>query len=108
MSDLIRLCPTAAVSEGEPLAVTVPGFPPLAVYEVEGAYFVTDDMCTHGKARLSDGFHDGFVIECPLHGGSFDIRTGAPKTAPCAIALRTYLAMIDDDWIAIALPSDAR
>lgn len=104
MTELIRLCPTSLATEGQPHAVAIPGLPPLAVYEVEGAYFVTDNICTHGKARLSDGYHDGFVIECPLHGGSFDIRTGAPKTAPCVIALRAYAAILDDDWIAIAPP----
>lgn len=106
MTDLLRLCPAAAVSEGEPRDVDIAGLPPLVVYEVEGAYFVTDNICTHGKARLSDGYHDGFVIECPLHGGSFDIRSGAPKTPPCQIALRTYAAILDDDWVAIAPPRD--
>ncbi|MDC6668726.1 non-heme iron oxygenase ferredoxin subunit, partial [Leclercia adecarboxylata] len=83
MTELLRLCLAAAVTEGEPQAVTVPGLPPLVVYEVDGAYFIADDTCTHGKARLSDGFHDGYVIACPLHGGSFDIRSGAPKSPPC-------------------------
>jgi ethylbenzene dioxygenase ferredoxin component len=104
MSENIRLCPIGRAAEGEPLEVSVPGLPPLAVYEVDGAYFVTDNICTHGNARLSDGYHNGFVIECPLHGGSFDVRNGAPKTAPCTVALRTYPVMIEDGWVAIAPP----
>ena len=50
----------------------------------------TDDLCTHGNASLADGMIDGDAIECPLHLGTFDIRTGAPGAAPCTVALRTY------------------
>ncbi len=105
MTETIRLCPIDQPVEGEPVEVLAPGLPPLVVYEVEGAFFVTDNMCTHGHARLSDGYHNGFVIECPLHGGSFDVRTGAPKTAPCVVALRTYQAIVEDGWVTIARPA---
>lgn len=52
-----------------------------AIYKVDGAIYVTDNLCTHGNARLCDGFLEGHEIECPLHQGRFDIRTG---TALCA------------------------
>jgi nitrite reductase/ring-hydroxylating ferredoxin subunit len=62
----------------------------LAVYNLDGEYFLTDDLCTHAMANLSGGeIEDGRVI-CPLHGGAFDIRTGAAVLEPCTEPLRTY------------------
>jgi nitrite reductase/ring-hydroxylating ferredoxin subunit len=50
---------------------------------------------------MSDGFQDGYVAECPFHGGSFDIRNGKPIAAPCKIPLKTYNVIIDGDSIYI-------
>lgn len=68
----------------------------IAFYEVEGEFFATDDLCTHGRAFLSDGYLDGHMIECPLHQGLFDVRTGAPCGAPCTEAVRTYPVRVED------------
>ncbi len=62
---------------------------PIALYAVEGEYFATADTCTHGQARLSEGYLEGFLIECPLHQGLFDIRTGDVKGPPCTMPIRT-------------------
>lgn len=98
-SEAARLCRVDEVNPGEPVPVTVEGLPPLAVYEVDGSYFVTDNTCTHGRAELTDGLQEGATIECPFHGGTFDIITGAAKTFPCTSPLRTYPARLEDGWI---------
>ena len=46
----------------------------IAIYNVEGEIYATDNICTHAFAMLTDGFLDGDVIECPLHGGCFKVR----------------------------------
>ncbi len=102
---LIRLCQINDVKEDEPVAVTVEGFPALVVYNVEGEYFVTDDHCTHGIGLLSEGFQDGNIIECPFHGGAFDIKTGAVTTFPCKVPVCTYPVQVEDGWVAITAPA---
>ena len=62
----------------------------IAVYGVDGQPYATDNLCTHGNARLCDGFLEGHEIECPLHQGKFDVRDGRPTCAPVIEALRTY------------------
>jgi naphthalene 1,2-dioxygenase ferredoxin component len=47
----------------------------IALYRANGEVFATDGICTHGNARLCDGFLDGYEIECLLHQGKFDVRT---------------------------------
>lgn len=101
MSDKLRLCEVASVKEGEPVGVFIEGMPALAVYNVDGDIFVTDNTCTHGNAMLTDGYQDGGIVECPFHGGSFDIRTGAPKAFPCQVAVKTYTVVIEDGWVNI-------
>ena len=46
----------------------------VAIHVVGGEVYATDNLCTHGHARLCDGFLDGYEIECPLHQGKFDVR----------------------------------
>ncbi|HVQ16859.1 MAG TPA: non-heme iron oxygenase ferredoxin subunit [Vicinamibacterales bacterium] len=67
----------------------------VAIYSVDGRVYATDNSCTHGQARLCDGFLEGYTIECPLHQGKFDVRDGTPLCAPVTEPLRTYEARID-------------
>jgi biphenyl 2,3-dioxygenase ferredoxin subunit len=69
----------------------------LAVFNLDGEYFVTDDTCTHGPGSLSEGFIDGDVVECDFHNGAFDIRTGAVVAPPCMIPLKTYRTVVDNE-----------
>lgn len=67
----------------------------IAVYTVGDAVYATDNLCTHGHARLCDGFLDGHEIECPLHQGKFDVRDGKPTYDPATEALRSYPVKIE-------------
>ena len=67
----------------------------IALYTVGDAVYATDNVCTHGQARLCDGFLDGHEIECPLHQGKFDVRDGTPACAPVTEALRSYPVKVD-------------
>jgi naphthalene 1,2-dioxygenase system ferredoxin subunit len=68
----------------------------IVIYNVDGAFYATDDACTHRRARLSDGFLEGRVVQCPLHFGKFDVVTGQPANPPCTIPLATYAVSVDD------------
>ena len=67
----------------------------IAIYTVGDEVYATDNICTHGQARLCDGFLDGHEIECPLHQGKFDVRSGQPTCEPVTVALRSYPIRID-------------
>jgi naphthalene 1,2-dioxygenase system ferredoxin subunit len=75
----------------------------IALYTVGDAVYATDNTCTHGQARLCDGFLDGHEIECPLHQGKFDVRDGIPLCAPVSQALRSYPVKIEGHrvWLCI-------
>ena len=91
--DAVAVCKTSDVPLNSIRFCSVDGRN-LAVYNVDGVFYATDDECTHGAASLSEGFLDGDVVECPLHFGAFHIPTGKPVAAPCSIPLRTYKTQI--------------
>lgn len=74
----------------------------VAVFNVDGCIYATQDQCTHGLASLSDGFLIGEFIECPLHQGMFDVRTGQASSPPCVTSLKTYKTAIRDGVIFLA------
>ena len=85
----------ADVPEGDVIGIRVAG-KEIALYEVEGEIFATDNTCTHGQARMSDGFLEGREIECPLHQGRFDVCSGKALCAPVTADLTTYAVKIEN------------
>jgi len=75
----------------------------IALYNAGGEIFATDNICTHGQARLCEGFLEGHEIECPLHQGKFDVRTGQPSCAPVTEAIRSYPVRIESGRVFLAL-----
>jgi naphthalene 1,2-dioxygenase system ferredoxin subunit len=75
----------------------------IALYAVGEEVYATDNICTHGHARLCDGFLEGHEIECPLHQGKFDVRTGQATCAPPTEALRSYPVKIEGGRVWLAL-----
>lgn len=74
----------------------------LAIYNVDGEFFVTDDTCTHGEASLSDdGTLDGAIVECGFHNGRFDVRTGKACAMPCTEPLRSWPVRIVDGQVCV-------
>ncbi len=62
----------------------------IALYSVAGAVYATSNVCSHGHARLCEGFLLDHEIECPLHQGRFDIRNGVPTCGPADAPIRCY------------------
>lgn len=88
--------------EDEPLAVRL-GDEQIALYRLDGEVYATHNVCTHQFALLSDGYMEDGCIECPLHQGKFDIRTGAAMCAPVTQAIRVYPVRVEDDRIMVDL-----
>ena len=96
----IRLCAKSEVADGAVLRVET-GDLTLAVYNVAGMYYATDDHCTHGPGLLSEGYLEGHRIECDFHHGAFDIRTGEVLAPPCMVPVKTYRVMVEGDDVMI-------
>lgn len=91
-----------ALIEGDVIAIVVAGRE-VALYEVDGEVFATDNLCTHGAARMSDGFLEGRHIECPLHQGRFDVCTGKAMCAPLTEDIKTFPVRIENKRVMLKL-----
>ena len=96
----IPLCKTEDVPFGEARKVETAGLA-LAVYNVNGTFYVTDDACTHRPGSLSEGVLEGDVIECNFHQGRFNVRTGEVVLPPCMIPVKAYHAVVKDGVVHI-------
>jgi nitrite reductase/ring-hydroxylating ferredoxin subunit len=96
----IELCRVEDVAVGTPLRVEAEGLV-VAVFNLDGEYFVTDDACTHGPGSLGEGYVDGDVVECNFHGGQFNIRTGEVVAPPCMEPVKTYRTRVENGMVVI-------
>ena len=96
----IELCRVEDVAAGEARRIEAAGLT-LAVYNLQGEFYVTDDHCTHGPGSLSEGFIDGDLVECNFHQGVFNIRTGEVVQPPCMVPVKTYTTFVQDGRVYI-------
>jgi p-cumate 2,3-dioxygenase ferredoxin subunit len=104
MTERIALCPADSVAEGEMRQCHLPDGTPLALYNVDGTIYATDDRCTHGEVSLSEeGTLIGKTIECSWHFGTFDTTTGKATGMPCERDLKTYTVSVIEGIVHVDL-----
>lgn len=94
--------PISAFDKDEVIGVTLEGRM-IAIYQLDDGFYATDDICSHGYAKLSDGYLDDGVVECPLHAGCFEVRTGKAVMPPCTVDIATYRVKVEGDRVFVAL-----
>ena len=94
----VPLCRRTDVEAGKAIRIENGTFV-LAVFNLDGEYFVTDDACTHGPGSLSEGCIDGDIVECDFHNGAFNIRTGEVVAPPCMVPVKTYRTVVDENGL---------
>jgi 3-phenylpropionate/trans-cinnamate dioxygenase ferredoxin subunit len=98
---MIPVCAVGDLPDGE--AVRVEAEVPIAVFNVEGAFYAIDDTCTHQDASLADGWLEGCAVECPLHASCFDVRTGEPTGPPAKKPVRTHKVVVEDGQVYVCV-----
>jgi 3-phenylpropionate/trans-cinnamate dioxygenase ferredoxin component len=98
----IKIATTGAIEQDGMIAVEIEGRQ-IAVYHVGGAFHATANICTHAYALLTDGFLDECTVECPIHAGRFDIKTGRALGPPVTIDLKVYKLKLEGEDILIEL-----
>jgi naphthalene 1,2-dioxygenase system ferredoxin subunit len=98
----VSVAKRAAIKPGDVVGVTL-GEREIALYNIDGAIYATDNLCTHAFAFLSQGWLDGDCIECPLHGGRFEVKTGKGLGPPINDDLKTYKVQVAGEDVQIQL-----
>jgi nitrite reductase (NADH) small subunit len=84
---------------GACVTVELPDGDEVAVYNVNGEYYATDNFCPHKGAPLADGQLCGHIVECGWHGWQFDVRTGECLTVKDRI--KTFKVRTEDGWVKV-------
>jgi 3-phenylpropionate/trans-cinnamate dioxygenase ferredoxin subunit len=70
----------------------------------DGEWGAIDNVCTHDGGVLGEGELDGDLVECPRHGGRFDLFTGRVRALPPVIPVKAYPVSVDGDEVVVELP----
>jgi 3-phenylpropionate/trans-cinnamate dioxygenase ferredoxin subunit len=100
MASWVKVGTTDEIPEGTGKYFDVDG-EPVAIFNADGSFFATSDVCTHEEASLSEGELEGEIVECPLHGARFNVRTGEVKALPAVVKLKTYPVRVVDNSIEV-------
>ena len=68
----------------------------VGVYRIGEQLFAIEDRCSHDDGPLCEGDRDGFCIECPRHGATFDVRTGDVLSLPATEGVDTFPVTVRD------------
>lgn len=98
----IKAVQASALPPGQMVGVELGG-KALCLYNVDGRFYATSNVCTHAFAFLSEGYLDGPVVECPLHAGMFDVRSGEGQGPPITEDLATFPVRVVGDEVQVDL-----
>jgi naphthalene 1,2-dioxygenase ferredoxin component len=104
MSNWTDVASEAELFEGAGIAVTTQGLD-IAIFRLEDGLFAVDNICTHGNAKLCEGFVDGHTVECPFHQAIFNLHDGSVACGPATEALRTWPIKIENNRVYLNLIS---
>lgn len=102
----IRVASVDEIPDDEALQVKA-GTSLVALVKFENDVYAVSDICTHELAYMSEGWVDGPCIECPLHGSSFDVRTGKVMSLPATRDLPTFDVKVTDGEVFVLVEDEA-
>ena len=101
MTRKVRVAKTNDLQPGEARVVEREGLL-LALFNVGGTLYVTENTCLHRGGPLGDGFLEGPIVTCPWHGREYDVRTGESVESP-GLRVKTYPVIVEDGEVKIRI-----
>jgi 3-phenylpropionate/trans-cinnamate dioxygenase ferredoxin subunit len=104
LCEFVPVTGLADLPNGERLYVEIDGLP-IVVFNIGGQVFAIADQCSHDDGPLGDGELEGYEIQCPRHGASFDVRTGRVLSLPAVTSITAYPTRVVDGQVEIGVPN---
>ena len=106
---LVRICGVGDVPEGEVRRFELDHRPFAVANLGDEGFRVVDAICSHAHYFLDEGEVDveDQTIECPKHGSTFDLNTGAPRTLPATQPVEVFATKVEDDDVMIEVPEES-
>jgi len=103
--DFVQVIEASEVAPGERIVMEIDG-EPVALFNVDGAFYAIGDVCTHDGGPLADGELIGYQVVCPRHGARFDIRSGKALRLPAVANTPWYPVRVADGWVEVGLAKE--
>ena len=103
MADFVKVANVSEIPPGEMKIVEMDG-QDVVVANVNGQFFAFANDCTHRGGPLGEGILMDEVVECPFHGGQFNVRTGEVVAAPPSEPVSTFAVRVEGDDISVEKP----
>ena len=101
MAEFIKVASLSELAPGSAKAVEVKG-KAIAVFNVEGAIYATDNTCLHQGGPLGEGELMGDVVICPWHQWEYNVRTGE-MPGDSSVKVATYPVQVEGGDIKVAV-----
>ena len=101
MGEFVRIAGTDDVKPGHGMVAEVQG-KTLALFNVEGSFYVIDNTCLHRGGPLGEGELEGSVVTCPWHGWQFNVTTGECTKNPAA-KVEVYQVKVEGNDVKVLL-----
>jgi naphthalene 1,2-dioxygenase ferredoxin component len=102
MSNWTDVAAEADLFDGAGIAVQAAGRD-IALFKIEDGVWAIDNLCSHGNARLCDGYVDGHLVECPFHQAMFDLHDGSVTCGPATEPVRSWPVKIESGRVLLDL-----
>ena len=89
MGKLVKVAETRDLAPGQGKLVEVDG-QPIALFNVNGAFYALGAVCPHEGGPLQDGELDDDTVICPWHGFDYSLKTGECVMDP-ALRVATFV-----------------
>lgn len=100
MANFTKVCKTGDIPAGSGKTIDLNG-KPVAVFNVEGAFYAISDTCVHRGGPLGEGELNGKTVTCPWHGWRYDITSGVNEMNP-AVSVQKYQVKVEGDDLLVA------
>lgn len=100
MANFTKVCKTGDIPAGSGKTIDLNG-KPVAVFNVEGAFYAISDTCAHRGGPLGEGELNGKTVTCPWHGWRYDITSGVNEMNP-AVSVQKYQVKVEGDDLLVA------
>ena len=100
MGQFVKVATVSEIPAGQGKLVEAGG-KEIALFNVGGTFYATDNTCTHAGGPLAEGTLQGDQVECPWHGAHFNVKTGAVLTPPAGEGVASYPVRVNGSDVEI-------
>ncbi len=101
MPNFVKVASMSDLKPGAAMTVVVNGID-IALYNVGGKIYATNNTCLHQGGPLGEGILEGEVVSCPWHMWEYNVCTGE-KVGNSSLKLATYPVEVEGTDIKVGV-----